>query len=510
MFSASVTSSANGVNTYGVVVTASGSATATSDISESDALLKATLIAQNVANSQLQNDINIIDQSVDTAISFGVTGPTGKQGPKGTSLWQQNGSSIYYGAGNVGIEGKLGIGITDPTVALDVVGSLKTTSDATINGLTIGSGGGNLDSNTALGASSLYTNSTGVNNTALGASSLYTNSTGANNTANGTDSLANNTTGANNTASGYQSLYSNTTGANNTANGVYSLESNTTGNYNTASGVNSLFTNSTGNYNTASGYQSLYSNTTNNHNTASGSLSLYTNTDGGNNTASGYQALQSNTTGSNNTASGAQSLYSNSTGSNNTAIGSGSLYSNTTGTNNTAFGINSLQSNKTGSNNTAIGFLSNVSDITFTNCTSIGNGAWCTANNQITLGDTSITSLRCHKIYITSLSDQRDKKDIETLESSLAFVGKLKPVRFNWNMRDGGKVDIPEIGFIAQDLQQVQLDTGMKIPDLVYDENPEKLEASYDTLLPLLVKSIQELSQEIKYLKQEMSDLKNK
>ncbi len=74
---------------------------------------------------------------------------------------------------------------------------------------------------------------------------------------------------------------------------------------------------------------------------------------------------------------------------------------------------------------------------------------------------------------------------------------------FLWNMRDGGKVDIPEIGFIAQDLQQVQQDTGMTIPNLVYDANPEKLEASYGTLLPLLVKSIQELSQKIK-------DLENK
>jgi len=86
----------------------------------------------------------------------------------------------------------------------------------------------------------------------------------------------------------------------------------------------------------------------------------------------------------------------------------------------------------------------------------------------------------------------------------------LNPVRFNWNMRDGGKVDIPEIGFIAQDLQKVQEDTGIHVPGLVYDINPDKLEASYGTLLPLLVKSIQELSQEIKDLKNELEILKNK
>jgi len=94
------------------------------------------------------------------------------------------------------------------------------------------------------------------------------------------------------------------------------------------------------------------------------------------------------------------------------------------------------------------------------------------------------------------------------LESSLEFVEKLKPVRFKWNMRDGGKVDVPEIGFIAQDLQKVQQDTGISIPNLVYDVNPEKLEASYGTLLPLLVKSIQELSQKNQELSQEMLELK--
>ena len=46
-------------------------------------------------------------------------------------------------------------------------------------------------------------------------------------------------------------------------------------------------------------------------------------------------------------------------------------------------------------------------------------------------------------------------------------------------MRDGGKVDIADTGFIAQDLQQVQQDTGITIPYLVSDNNPDKLEAGY-------------------------------
>ena len=61
-------------------------------------------------------------------------------------------------------------------------------------------------------------------------------------------------------------------------------------------------------------------------------------------------------------------------------------------------------------------------------------------------------------------------------------------------MRDGGKVDIPEMGFIAQELQQVQEETGITVPGLVHDNDPNKLTAAYGTLLPLMVKAIQELS----------------
>jgi hypothetical protein len=75
-------------------------------------------------------------------------------------------------------------------------------------------------------------------------------------------------------------------------------------------------------------------------------------------------------------------------------------------------------------------------------------------------------------------------------------------------MRDGGKVDIPEMGFIAQDLQQVQKDTGIIVPGLVYDVNPDRLEAAYGRLFPLLVKSVQELSTKVKSLETRLNELK--
>jgi hypothetical protein len=253
---------------------------------------------------------------------------------------------------------------------------------------------------------------------------------------------------------------------------------------------------------TASGYRALYSNTAmGSSNTASGYQTLYFNTIGSSNTASGYQALYSNIQGSSNTASGYQALYSN-TGSFNTASGSQALYSNTTGFNNTAIGSQSLRYNTTGSNNTALGCRALNNSIFFTgsNCTVIGYNAQTSTNsisNEITLGNSSVTDLRCNATSITALSDRRDKTDIIPIVEGLAFLKQLNPVSFTWNTRDKAKVGIKSAGFIAQELLalQKQSNIGDNL-DLVSENNPEKLEARYGNLLPVIVKAIQEESAE--------------
>jgi hypothetical protein len=73
-------------------------------------------------------------------------------------------------------------------------------------------------------------------------------------------------------------------------------------------------------------------------------------------------------------------------------------------------------------------------------------------------------------------------------------------------MRDGGKVGIADTGFIAQELKKAQEDTGMDIPGLVYEENPEKLEAAYSKILPSMVKAIQELSAQVEALKKRLGE----
>jgi hypothetical protein len=142
-----------------------------------------------------------------------------------------------------------------------------------------------------------------------------------------------------------------------------------------------------------------------------------------------------------------------------------------------------------------------------------------TISNEITLGNSSITTLRAQATTITALSDRRDKTNIIPIGEGLAFLKKLNPVSFTWNTRDKAKVGIKSAGFIAQELLalQKQSNIGDNL-DLVSENNPEKLEARYGNLLPVIVKAIQEESaekdikinnqdKEIKLLKERLNKL---
>jgi hypothetical protein len=108
--------------------------------------------------------------------------------------------------------------------------------DIFVNGLTVGRGGGDVNTNTAFGLSALRDNTSGVDNTAISNQSLLLNTTGSNNIGVGTRSLKSNTTGSNNSAFGLNALETNSTGNNNTSIGLGSLNFNTTGSNNVAVG----------------------------------------------------------------------------------------------------------------------------------------------------------------------------------------------------------------------------------------------------------------------------------
>jgi len=84
----------------------------------------------------------------------------------------------------------------------------------------------------------------------------------------------------------------------------------------------------------------------------------------------------------------------------------------------------------------------------------------------------------------------------------LDFINTLRPVKFKWETRDGNIKDGSyDAGFIAQDLQSAQSASGAEYLSMVMDTNPDRLEASYGRLIPVLVQAIKDLKTEIDTLK---------
>jgi hypothetical protein len=350
---------------------------------------------------------------------------------------------------------------------------------------------------------------------------------------------------------GYQALKGCTTGENNIGIGNSTLVAVTTGEYNTAIGADAgkvlaagaAFNTfigghcgklqSTGIYNTFIGGGNGRNTTTgsyncliglgagNNHAAATsymhfvGQFAGYSNTSGTFNAAFGYTALYSTSTGSYNTVMGNQACYY---GNNSYATALGA-YSNGTGSAsgsksyNTAIGYQALYITQS-TGNTALGYAAGNLQTTGNNNTFIGNGSndtagGATASNTIVLGNNAITTLRCNTSTISALSDARDKKNVEDIPVGLDFVNQLRPVKFDWDQRDGGRVDIPDAGFIAQEARDVVDNNDARFLNLVDDQNPEHFEMSNATLIPVLVKAIQDLSAKNDELEARLSALES-
>ena len=166
------------------------------------------------------------------------------------------------------------------------------------------------------------------------------------------------------------------------------------------------------------------------------------------------------------------------TASYNVGVGHSTLGDTTTGHNNTALGNGALNDTTTGNNNVAI-----------------GSGAMstsATASGEFTLGSGDTNNLRCNDQSISSLSDARDKTDVVNLTYGLDFINQTRPVTFKWETRDGNVKDgKTHNGFIAQELLALGNNEQHR---LVLESNPEKLEAAYSNLIPMMVQAIQELS----------------
>jgi hypothetical protein len=392
--------------------------------------------------------------------------------------------------------GLVGISTTGPAYPLDVNGiasignRLLVTPDGA-NNFFIGAKSGNEPFNLAYGVNVL--NTTGPVDSVM----MYTNGLMRMNIKiNGVPSLStgswyigmdkNNTNTV--TAVGYEALESLTGTIRNTAVGYRAGKANTTGSYNTFIGSQAGQNVNGGEVNVFIGDACGFNAVNSSYNTAVGYASLQFNNNS-HNVAIGQQAAL-NAAGSRNTYVGALAGRNHGTINDCVVIGYDS-YNTSAATGagqNTIIGASTCNNLTTGTNNTVIGYGATVS---------AGS-----VNNEITLGNSSITTLRCNTTSITTLSDMRDKTNITTMPSMTSFVSSLRPVQFTWNRRDGSKQGQADYGFIAQEVKQAQQESNMDWLDLVYESNPEALELTQGKLIPVLVKTIQEQASALAQLKE--------
>ena len=214
---------------------------------------------------------------------------------------------------------------------------------------------------------------------------------------------------------------------------------------------------------------------------------------GTNNAAFGVEALGNCSTGSRNFAYGYAALYSLSSGGSNIAMGDATGYNVTSGSNNLLFGQNAGRT----------GYQSPYQSI----------AGITTGSNQIHMGNESHTTARI-QISWTVNSDSRDKTDVTPINIGLDFVKDLNPVTFRWDKRSDYEDRVPTgqnkleeltLGFLAQEVEEVEKSYGYNVANktnLVVDRDVEQdhYGITYEKMIPILTKAIQELEARVKEL----------
>lgn len=418
--------------------------------------------------------------------------------------------------------------------------------------------------NTAIGASALRNVTSGWENTMVGFQAGYRNTTGCRNTAFGANALCNNCIGSYNTAFGYAAAkeLNNSTGGNtafgsraaqringknNTAFGFKALYGavSSTGYNNTAFGAFALAGVSTGKGNTGFGFKAGCAITTGCFNTMHGTFAGCTITTTNFNTMVGYKA-----------GVGMTSAYNTTIGSYAGAVSSPGNYPDLmigfcSGKDNTSCGYNLFIGAKagfglSGRGNTAVGYKagyspSTVGEYNFFN-TFVGSCAYPTfMGNALsyniavgynsrpdgtpghTMWGASFNSVN-NEVFSAwqNVSDCRDKANINNLNPKLGleFVKRLRPVTFNWDIRDEyvrkcgfeyGEKDgtlaqeQEEYGYISQEIQSI-LDELNVNWDAIGD-NGKVIRLQSSNLHASHIKAIQELNQRVISLKERVAAL---
>ena len=252
--------------------------------------------------------------------------------------------------------GFVGIGLPTPTKILDVNG------DILVNGLTVGRGGGNNNTNVAVGLLALENHNSGQSghNVAVGFCAARRITTGQENMALGFGALEYNLTGSHNHAIGNGTLLYQTTD-DSVGNGFLALAG--------VNGVNNTAMGTAAAWGDGNGFPGAPPVGTGSGNTAIGAGAIYNLTDGDYNTAVGTSAL-----GVTN-------------GSENVGIGFGAAGQNAASFGNIAIGSRAMYTSVFGDRNTVIGHFAMATD--FSECVVLGAFANATGSNQFVVGSTT-------------------------------------------------------------------------------------------------------------------------
>ena len=386
-------------------------------------------------------------------------------------------------------------------------------------------GGANLTgySNAFIGSATGTHNTTGFENTFVGAGAGGFNTAGQHNVFLGTAAGSNNAVGIDNVYLGHQAGYS-STGSRNTligkSAGVYltTAQENTVVGYGAGAGTaaapltgqgNSIFgagagaVNTSGQYNVYLGRIAGNRRSSGDYNITIGSNAATNSDVGSNNIFIGNSAGNSNTQNTSNTASqnvlvGTNSGSVLSTGVNNSFYGVSSGLSNTSGNGNTFIGAGAGSDNTTGSNNVAIGINASVGAGN-SKSIAIGANTSVTTSNTVRIGNTSVTSIG-GQVSFNGVSDVRLKRDIHTSTRGLSFIRQLRPVDYVLKSNN-----LAQTGFIAQEVETID-------PHFEGIERPSNSQdfyrLTYTSFIPSIVKSIQELDEQLRLIAENSPDTK--
>jgi hypothetical protein len=119
-------------------------------------------------------------------------------------------------------------------------------------------------------------------------------------------------------------------------------------------------------------------------------------------------------------------------------------------------------------------------------------------------GTSTFNDIQIRNLY--QYSDRKAKTNVIPVFNAMDKVQNLNPVTFDWKNKveksTNSNLNKHEIGFIAQDVEQI-------LPDAVIEDDDGNKLVNYSAIIPVLTEAIKELNSRVDELEQQITDLKS-